>query len=70
MSNNPSSIDDTESEIPIWVRCPCCEGFICTLHGVHCEDCECPTADKFEDDPYTTFPRDAKMMRAEEVKRR
>jgi hypothetical protein len=37
---------------PAWMRCLCCDEFICTVHGDHVADCECPPIDEWETDPY------------------
>lgn len=40
--------------IPAWVPCDCCENFLCTIHGGHAHDCDCPPVDEWGDvDPYT-----------------
>lgn len=41
---------------PAWVRCECCEDFLCTIHGMHAYDCPCPDIDGWarrKIDPYT-----------------
>ena len=43
-------------EMPAWVRCECCDDFLCTIHGVHVADCSCPDIDTWAlrgMDPYT-----------------
>ena len=31
---------------PAWIRCECCEDYLCTLHpGEHVADCPCPDLD-------------------------
>lgn len=36
----------------VWQRCPACDDFYCTRHGLHAGDCECPAIEEFGDDPY------------------
>lgn len=38
---------------PAWVPCPCCDNFLCTLHGEHAHDCACPPIDDWTLDPYS-----------------
>ena len=35
-----------------WMPCQCCEDYICTIHGMHAYDCECPPMEEWETDPY------------------
>lgn len=35
-----------------WMPCPCCEEWICTIHGEHAHDCECPGIEEWEILPY------------------
>jgi DNA (cytosine-5)-methyltransferase 1 len=35
-----------------WVPCECCDEFVCTWHGGHASDCECPSIEDWETDPY------------------
>lgn len=37
---------------PAWMLCLCCEDYLCTIHGTHVADCECPAIDEWENDPY------------------
>lgn len=37
---------------PAWMPCQCCEDYLCTIHGVHVHDCECPPLEEWETDPY------------------
>jgi DNA (cytosine-5)-methyltransferase 1 len=39
---------------PAWVRCPCCEDYLCTIHQTHVHDCNCPPREEWESDPYKT----------------
>ena len=40
-----------------WVKCPCCDNYLCNIHGGHAHDCACPDLECFEWatglDPYT-----------------
>lgn len=42
----------TEPQAP-WVPCPCCEDYLCTIHGAHVHDCPCPPIEELETDPYS-----------------
>ena len=35
-----------------WTPCPCCENFLCTIHGGHAHDCPCPPVEEWTTDPY------------------
>ena len=37
---------------PAWMRCLCCDDWICTIHGEHVADCPCPPIDRWKTDPY------------------
>lgn len=42
--------------VPAWVRCECCEDYICQVHGVHAFECSCPPIETWADsdsDPYS-----------------
>jgi hypothetical protein len=39
---------------PAWVACPCCEDYLCTIHGMHAHECPCPEVSEWEADPYST----------------
>ena len=40
-----------------WIPCDCCGDFLCTIHGGHAYDCECPPIDEWGDiDPYSEKP--------------
>ena len=44
---------------PPWVPCPCCENWVCRIHGSHAHDCECPPVDEWEaagSSPYIAAP--------------
>jgi hypothetical protein len=34
-------------EKPLWIRCECCDDFICTKHQKHVADCDCKTFEEF-----------------------
>lgn len=38
----------SDSKTPIWEKCPCCDNFLCTIHGGHAHDCECPGLEVFD----------------------
>jgi hypothetical protein len=46
---------------PAWIRCECCDDFLCTIHGrpgepIHAHDCKCPSIASWARrglDPYT-----------------
>lgn len=40
---------------PAWIRCECCEDFLCTIHGMHVYDCDCAPIDEWEKDPYSIY---------------
>lgn len=42
-----------------WIPCECCENFLCTIHGTHAHDCECPPIDEWDIDPYSESPMTA-----------
>lgn len=37
---------------PIWVRCHCCEEFLCLLHQQHVAECSCPPIERWSFSPY------------------
>lgn len=37
---------------PAWLMRPCCEDFLCVLHGVHAADCPCPPIEQWTKNPY------------------
>jgi len=37
---------------PIWVKCHCCEEFLCMLHELHVSECECPDITRWLFSPY------------------
>jgi len=44
------------AEYPAWIRCELCDDFICTIHGEHVYDCDCPGIDDWAErniDPYS-----------------
>jgi hypothetical protein len=48
------ALDWCDNPRPAWVRCPDCDDFLCTIHGGHVHDCDCPTIDELDFDPYVT----------------
>ena len=43
-------------KVPVWQTCPDCEDFLCSIHGCHVADCECPGIEfwaALDIDPYT-----------------
>jgi hypothetical protein len=42
---------------PPWMPCPCCDEWICTIHELHVQDCDCPPLDDWiPRDPYGPLP--------------
>jgi DNA-binding phage protein len=39
-----------------WIPCPCCDCYLCTIHGAHAHDCPCPPIEEWETDPYGAEP--------------
>lgn len=39
--------------VPYWAPCPACEDYWCTLHNTHAYDCDCPSIEEWEVDPYS-----------------
>lgn len=37
----------------IWILCEDCKDYRCVLHGKHVADCDCPSMEEMEFDPYT-----------------
>jgi hypothetical protein len=37
---------------PAWMPCLCCDEWVCTIHGEHVHDCDCPPIEDWETDPY------------------
>ena len=37
--------------IPAWVPCEC-QNYLCTIHGKHAHDCDCPPIEEWSVDPY------------------
>ena len=37
---------------PAWVACGDCENFWCQRHGFHAHDCDCPSIEEWDNDPY------------------
>lgn len=38
--------------IPAWIRCDCCENFLCTIHGKHAYECDCAPIEDLPFNPY------------------
>lgn len=58
--------DSSGDEIlPAWVRCMDCADFICTVHGLHVYDCNCPDVETWMDDGYDPYetPMTAKVLK-------
>jgi hypothetical protein len=36
-----------------WIKCPCCDEFLCTIHQQHAFECPCPPIEEWKKDPYT-----------------
>ena len=52
----PIGWTDPDGEAPIWQPCPCCDNFLCAVHGGHAHDCECPDLETYDErgiDPYS-----------------
>lgn len=45
----------------IWIPCPGCDTFICTVHNCHAFECECPPIEDWEFDPYAPVPPGARL---------
>jgi hypothetical protein len=43
---------DLDLERPAWVRCDCCENYLCRIHGTHAHDCPCPPVEEWANSPY------------------
>lgn len=37
----------------IWIKCPDCDGYYCTKHQEHTDECDCPPIDEMKFCPYT-----------------
>ena len=37
---------------PAWMRCMCCDDFVCTIHDTHVADCSCLPIEHWKQDPY------------------
>ncbi len=46
---------------PLWVRCDC-GNFWCTKHQTHAHDCDCPSVDEMDFDPYSVIPFDTTQL--------
>ncbi len=43
---------DRLTALPVWIPCPCCQDYWCTIHGRHAYECECPDIAEWTVDPY------------------
>ena len=44
-TSTPEHVGDptmAQNEKAAWVQCPCCDNFVCSIHGVHVHECVCP----------------------------
>jgi hypothetical protein len=41
-----------DGKSPAWEKCPCCENYLCTIHGEHAHDCRCPPIEEWSESPY------------------
>ena len=39
-------------QAPAWIKCPCCDAYLCTIHDMHAHDCSCPPIEEWDEDPY------------------
>ena len=46
-------LDEWAENLPAWGPCPCCENYLCMIHGQHAHDCPCPEIAEWKTDPYT-----------------
>jgi hypothetical protein len=54
----------TPKEWPAWIRCELCEDFLCTIHGCHVYDCDCPGIEDWAErnvDPYSAGGKPARV---------
>ncbi len=52
-----------------WIPCPCCDCYLCTLHGLHAHDCECPPVEEWDESPYGTIGDDDMPTKASDTTR-
>ncbi len=45
-----------EEEVAPWTPCPCCENYLCNIHGTHAHDCPCSGIEEWETSPYLPGP--------------
>ena len=50
-------VDET-GDRTIWEHCTCCGNFWCNLHDQHAHDCDCPSVEDWEIDPYSSTCKD------------
>lgn len=41
---------------PFWIKCLTCEGYFCTMHETHTQDCACPPIEDWTVSPYLPPP--------------
>ena len=53
-------LDELIENLPNWIKCPCCDDYMCTQHWpLHVHECACPAIDEWGEhdhlpmDPYT-----------------
>jgi DNA (cytosine-5)-methyltransferase 1 len=46
-------VDET-GDRTIWEQCSCCDEWWCNLHDQHAYDCECPSVEDWDMDPYSS----------------
>ena len=51
---------------PAWVPCDCDE-FWCTIHQQHVYECDCPSIDQWDVDPYATGGPDESAEESERI---
>ncbi len=39
--------------MPAWIRCECCEDYLCTIHLRHAYECPCEEVSEWSTDPYS-----------------
>lgn len=44
---------EVSRRLPAWLPCDGCENFWCRLHQEHAYDCECPSVEEWDTDPYS-----------------
>ena len=57
--------------ITTWVKCDCCDDYLCNFHGNHVFECDCPTIVQWAEyglNPYFDEPEDKVIWFLENVK--